>query len=294
MSTPSSDDQRAHEIAKLMRRDARALIRRAHDGDQHTRYKLNLQAFSLLRAARRLSPDPAADVEMETLSADLAAAEEAIARQDTEAETAIDDALTEATEEIAALRERAEQAEADLARRDDAAAEALAGQTRIRELSVKDSGINLDLIPPHEIALLWVHAARGMLGDAPNYSETPVEWPREAMSMEVKAAGEYESFVLTVQRKGKITPHEARQAAEAERDQLSAQLDRVHEVCDRGEWGAVRWADPLPVPEWVDRVRAAIDGELNFHPWPAFDRWRNERRALLDPQEAAQTPKDTQ
>lgn len=31
---------------------------------------------------------------------------------------------------------------------------------------------------------------KGVLGDAPNYSETPIDFPREAVSMEVKAAGE--------------------------------------------------------------------------------------------------------
>lgn len=105
----------------------------------------------------------------------------------------------------------------------NAEAEALVDQTLLRELSVKDGGINLDLIPPHEIALLWVHAAKGMLGAAQNYTETPVDLPRETMSMEVKAAGDYESFVLTVQRKGRITPHEARMAAEA-------RLERAEQV----------------------------------------------------------------
>ncbi|MFE7954435.1 hypothetical protein [Streptomyces sp. NPDC057413] len=41
---------------------------------------------------------------------------------------------------------------------------------------------------------------------------------------------------------------------------LSRCLDAVHEVCDDAEKQATRWENPLPVPEWVARVRAAADG----------------------------------
>ena len=42
--------------------------------------------------------------------------------------------------------------------------------------------------------------------------------------MEVQAAGEFERYVFTVQRAGKITPHEARRRAEAELEQLRERL----------------------------------------------------------------------
>lgn len=43
-----------------------------------------------------------------------------------------------------------------------------------------------------------------------------------------------------------------------ERAQLLARLDAVRAVCDAAEHQATRWADPLPVPDWVATVRAAI------------------------------------
>lgn len=112
----------------------------------------------------------------------------------------------------------------------EAAAEALADQTLMKGLTVEDGAATLSLIPPREIAALWVHCARGMLGDAVNYSETRVDLP--SVSMEVGLAGEFERFTLIVQRVGKLTPHEARQQAEAERDQLRADLERATERLD--------------------------------------------------------------
>ncbi|MGR6922596.1 hypothetical protein ACU635_50795 [[Actinomadura] parvosata] len=105
-----------------------------------------------------------------------------------------------------------------LERRIDADAEALADQTLMKGLTVKDGAVNLDLIPPREIAAIWVHCAVGMLGDAPNYTETEVKMP--SVSMEISPAGTYDRYALIVQRVGRLTPHEARQQAEAERDEL--------------------------------------------------------------------------
>ncbi|WP_031166034.1 hypothetical protein [Streptosporangium roseum] len=129
--------------------------------------------------------------------------------------------LTEAEE----LRAEVERLRAELEHRDQAVAEALADQTLMKGLTVKDGAINLDLIPPREIAALWVHCARGMLGDAENYSETRVDMP--SASMEVSLAGEFERFALIVQRVGRLTPHEARKRAEAERDELRTLLERL-------------------------------------------------------------------
>ena len=53
-------------------------------------------------------------------------------------------------------------------------------------------------------------------------------------------------------------------------DVLTAQsaLAAVSDLTDRAEHGVLRWADPLPVPEWVEHVRTAVTlpGNLN-----AFD-----------------------
>ncbi|MEU8323795.1 hypothetical protein AB0C33_35995 [Nonomuraea sp. NPDC048881] len=65
--------------------------------------------------------------------------------------------------EVAELRA---ELRAELERRITAGAEALADQTLLRSLTVEGGSINLDLIPPREIAAVWVHCAIGMLGDA--------------------------------------------------------------------------------------------------------------------------------
>jgi hypothetical protein len=110
-------------------------------------------------------------------------------------------------------------ADAVLAEIDDEAIDRMAkhyvDETHIKALEIRD-GANLELEPAQDMVALWVAAARTMLGDAENYSETPVGLP--SVSMDVKLAGEYESFTLTVQRAGKLTPHQARVKVEQERD----------------------------------------------------------------------------
>lgn len=98
---------------------------------------------------------------------------------------------------------------------DDAAVEALVNQAAVRGLTVQGGRAELEVVPPHELAVEWVRAARGMLADAPNYAETTVAFPEETVSMEVGAAGEPDRYILTVQRAGKLTPHQARRQAEA-------------------------------------------------------------------------------
>lgn len=39
-------------------------------------------------------------------------------------------------------------------------------------------------------------------------------------------------------------------------------LEAVLKLADKGEHGATRWADPLPVPVWVHAVRRAVAGPL--------------------------------
>ncbi|MER6515061.1 hypothetical protein ABT158_50235 [Nonomuraea sp. NPDC001636] len=116
---------------------------------------------------------------------------------------------------------------------DQEAAQALADQTLLRGLTVEDGGINLDLIPPREIAALWVHCAIGMLGDAPNYTETEVKMP--SVSLEISPAGMYDRYALIVQRVGKLTPHEARQQAEARAEQAETAIARVRELASKAQ-----------------------------------------------------------
>ena len=99
-------------------------------------------------------------------------------------------------------------------------AENLADQTRLRSLTARPGSLTVDLEPPHELAVAMVEQAKQILGDAPNYTETP-------LTLTVKAAGEVERYAFTVQRVGKLTPHEAREQAEAERDRLRHALERA-------------------------------------------------------------------
>ncbi|RCG27228.1 hypothetical protein DQ384_26275 [Sphaerisporangium album] len=137
---------------------------------------------------------------------------------------------------------------------DDAAAQELADQTLLRGLTVKDGVAELAIVPPHEIAVAWVRYAREMLGDAPNYVETLVEMPKA--SMEVGLAGEAERFVFILQRVGKVTPHEARSQAEAERDVLRGvivQLARALHTTSDGT-GVSAALSAVPADLWAEAV----------------------------------------
>lgn len=91
-------------------------------------------------------------------------------------------------------------------------------ETGIRAMEFRN-GAEMELEPARDLVAHWVGAARTMLGDAPNYSETRV-------SMQVKVAESPETFAFVLQRvaPGALTPHEARQKAEAERDALITEL----------------------------------------------------------------------
>ena len=94
-------------------------------------------------------------------------------------------------------------------------------ETQLAEIGMKSmdfrNGMTMELQPAREMVAHWVGAARAMLGDAPNYTETPIE-------MVVKVAEEPQQYAFTLQRVGKITPHQARQKAEARVAELEARL----------------------------------------------------------------------
>lgn len=52
-----------------------------------------------------------------------------------------------------------------------------------------------------------------------------------------------------------------RAEAAAERDALQARLNAVLDICDREQRNAMRWQDPIPVPEWVAPVQRAALGD---------------------------------
>lgn len=54
---------------------------------------------------------------------------------------------------------------------------------------------------------------------------------------------------------------------------LSRCIDSVLELCDKAEQQAKRWENPLPVPEWVARVREAADGLVERTSYPPALPW---------------------
>lgn len=115
-------------------------------------------------------------------------------------------------------------------------------QKQLEETGLKSmdfrNGMAMDLEPAREMVAHWVGAARAMLGDAPNYSETPI-------TMDVKVAESPETFAFTLQRVGKLTPHQARQRAEARIAAALAVLD---------EYQGTDWPH-------ATRIRAALTGD---------------------------------
>lgn len=112
-------------------------------------------------------------------------------------------------------------------------------ETGIKAMDFRN-GMSMEMEPAREMAAHWVGAARAMLGDAPNYSETPI-------TMDVKVAESPETFAFTLQRVGKVTPHQARQQDEArvaavltECDAIEAEVHGQHDEDDDGMREAVR------------------------------------------------------
>jgi hypothetical protein len=85
------------------------------------------------------------------------------------------------------------------------------------------------------------------------------ESPRESFSMEIKAAGEVERYVFTVQRAGRITPHHARLRAEAERDELRESRFRGAEEAAHVEAAA---------KALLDEAWSTTDPTLGWSAWP--------------------------
>ena len=74
----------------------------------------------------------------------------------------------------------------------DQAAQRLLDHTMLRSMRATERGVELELAPPREIVAALAHAARGMLGDAPNYSETTMEFTDQP------AAGPLHALVIPV------------------------------------------------------------------------------------------------
>lgn len=91
-------------------------------------------------------------------------------------------------------------------------------ETGIRSMDFRN-GMHMELEPARQLLAHQVAAARAMLGDAPNYSETKVEF-------DVKVAESPELYTIVIQRHapGALTPHEARQKAENELSRIEREI----------------------------------------------------------------------
>ena len=137
--------------------------------------------------------------------------------------------------ELAVLRAERDELAAELGARDDKARKRWIKnqekQLGIRFADFRAGRWEMDLAMGREMAAAYVAMAKTMLGDAPNYTETKLEF-------DVKIAESPETYTLVVQRHapGALTPHEARQRAEAERDRLLADIAvLIRELADRDD-----------------------------------------------------------
>jgi hypothetical protein len=96
--------------------------------------------------------------------------------------------------------------------------------TMIRSMDFRN-GAHLELQPARDMIAYWVGAARVLLDGAENYSETTCEFgiPEDA-----------QRYSFVVQKAGKLTPHEARRKAEAERDELRGEVEQLREQLEDG------------------------------------------------------------
>lgn len=123
---------------------------------------------------------------------------------------------------VAELETQRDELLAELDGRDDEARERWIqknlDETRLRSVDFRN-GAEMELEPARELVAHWVAAARTMLGEAPNYTET--------VAMDVKVAESPERYSLVVQRlaPGALTPHQARQKAEQRVAELEAERD---------------------------------------------------------------------
>ncbi|EFC80088.1 hypothetical protein [Parafrankia sp. EUN1f] len=178
---------------------------------------------------------------------------------------------------------RAEQTIADLAEQLQHAVEGHIERTSLfREMTTGPDGVHLSLQPAREVVALWAAAARGMLGDAPNYAETPISMPADVdegradgrgIEMTVSRAGEMDEFIFRLQRAGRLTPHQAREAAERRADAAEDARGRLRArirdlVCQRRDataranrleaWGPDETSPAIRLGAELDRVTAGL------------------------------------
>lgn len=138
----------------------------------------------------------------------------------------------------------------------EAWSERIMSEMKIKSMDFR-KGVVMELEPAQEMAAAWVAAARGLLVEAENYSEsTFVEPPndpaRASYSMDVSIPELPERYTLTVQRvaPGKLTPHEARLRAEKAIEHTWKWIADVNDGLgyDTGDLGYTLEKDGFPPP----------------------------------------------
>ncbi|WP_327162835.1 hypothetical protein [Streptomyces zaomyceticus] len=103
----------------------------------------------------------------------------------------------------------------------DLAAEILIDGTMMRSLTIKNGVATLELSEATEILTIYVAAMRGVLDGygAENYVET--EFSAPSVSMDLRHGTDpRDSYTVTIQRRTGITPHQFRERAERQRDEV--------------------------------------------------------------------------
>jgi hypothetical protein len=116
----------------------------------------------------------------------------------------------------------------------DRMANTLLEETNLRAMDFRN-GMSMEIEPARALAANFVGAARAMLGGAPNYSETPVTM-LTSLAADPDQPATWEKFAFIVQRiaPGKLTPHEARMAAEQRAERAEVELGAAK--ADAKQW----------------------------------------------------------
>lgn len=128
-------------------------------------------------------------------------------------------------------------------------------QTGIRAMEYRN-GASMELEPAREMVAMWVGACRGLIGNATNYSETPLTIlakPGDKFSMDVKLAeASAERYTITVQRDrlDAITPHQARERVEKVIEKVWKWIAEVNDGAgwDSGDLGWMLEQSGFPPP----------------------------------------------
>lgn len=116
------------------------------------------------------------------------------------------------------------QAEAVMAVVEDEAISRMADQfvaeSRFRSMQVRNGVVEIEAQPAREIVAQWIGASRTLIGDTPNYIE-----------MDVSLADTGEGYTFYLMRRGRLTPHKARQIAEVRTEAAEAKLAEIEALC---------------------------------------------------------------